>query len=227
MELNSVSNGNRKVDFANRGPYAEIYTKGPLYSFLEEDTKGNLKSKHPSVRCKDFLTDIIWSETIKSKASIYGFTWENTGTFLKDTMIIGMDNEKNDVTEYAPSLMSLLNKLEERLGFDKKSVVEVDSTGKILVIKFNVKWTKIPHLFSFFTLILRVGCSYDGSELESFFNSFAEGKYKTIGSNDVMYVRNAKSNITNLLKGIIREQKYENYTTIHNIHNNSGIVNFK
>lgn len=204
----------------NEGYPAEVYHKGLTYSLLDKD----YKARHRPIRCKDFFQDMIWGEKKKQTASIYGFSWTGNGDLLKQKkLVIGVKDEGKNIADKAKNCQSLLNQFETILKIPKCKCVP-DSTGKAVATEFSVKWTEVPYIFSLFTLMLRAGLGYNNEPLEEFFSK--AGANQNIPMNDRQYITQGLPKIKELLKGTKRAQTYEQYASVGQIHNSSGIVNF-
>jgi hypothetical protein len=204
----------------SQGYPAEIYSKGLTYSLLDE----NYKARHRPIRCKDFFQDVIWGEQKKETASIYGFSWKGDGSLLtKKKLVIGVKDEGKDIGEKAKNCQSLLNQFEKILKIPKSKCIP-DSTGTAIATEFSIKWTEVPYIFSLFTLMLRAGLGYNNEPLEEFFTNAV--KNQNIPMNDRNYINQGLVKIKELLKGVKRPQTYEQYGSVSQIHNYSGIVNF-
>lgn len=218
-----------KVEFAKRGGLAEIYSQGLEYSLLDKK-KDKYVGIHTPVRCKDFLSDAYWSEHTNAKkdVTIYGFKWTPgvEKSVFNETQHMGLYYEGKDLSDQASRLQEFLNKWEQMTGIPE-SKVEADDSGKHLIVHFNKEWTTQPIRVSLFTLLLRVGLGYDGSDVKKFMKAVSE-KGNAWGRNDGNYTKTAWPKLERIFKegGIPWKQKYSDYTEVHTVHGSSGIVNY-
>lgn len=214
-----------KVQFGKRGGLIEIYQKGLEYNLLEKDGDV-LKGLHPPVRCKDFLTDAYWSEQTGKPVAIYGFKWKpGVKALAAKKQMIGLYYQGEDLSGQDKSLQNFLNQWEDLLGLPN-SKAELADDKKHIVVHFDREWTTQPIRVSLFTLLLRIGLGYDGSDLKKFMERVKE-KGNAFGRNDGNYTKTAWPKIERLLKEkeLPWKQKFEDFDA-YNIHDNSGIVNY-
>lgn len=181
----------------------------------------NEKQLHEPVMCKDFITDLFWAEETKQIAEIYHFKWEPNGEILlEEEHSIYMYLKGEYLTKRGELLQNFLNEFEVKMNIPYS---QVKPDGKGLLITFNKKWRVKPYLISLFTLLLRVGLSYNNEDLIDFLEGY-EKPYSAFSYNDVSYIKQSLSKIKRLLNQEEFKQEYSDYLKIHDIHNYSGIV---
>lgn len=201
-------------------------------AFINEDTGENVSQ---IVKCKDFFQDIFWSRAKKSSSSIYGFSWshdKNNEVFSRKWLTIFAriktvkDHNLTTITkEQVKNLKIFLNEFCKALKIPLCTTT-LDSTEKYVVVKFNSKWTTIPYLLSGFFLYVRLGLTYDGER--DIVEYISKDSNKFLSTNDPIYVKSAMQKIKDMLEGKLdTKQTYDSYINISDVHNNSGIVNYK
>src|SRR6266850_798644 len=216
------------VTWKPKGGLIEGISYGFEYALL--DREGTALT--PTIQCKDYFTDLWWSEHEKQPCSVYGFNWK-PGKVDKDarSYLMAVRKNKQDMRTYRIPLEQFLNEWENLLEF-RRSKVSVGDEGKCLVVVFSQQWTTKPVLISAFTLFLRVGCDYDGSNLPKYIDKYASGAFKSpMAGCDPQYVKTATPNLTKLMKSGVSAfaQSYGQYGAgqTYDMHNAGGIVNYK
>lgn len=204
---------------------AEIYSSGMEYCLIDNKLNG----MHPYIFCKDFISDVIWSEITLKPVRIYGFEWEpGKLNLLKKRHNIAIRNKDNNIQGNAANLLRFINDVEELMGIPK-SKVSIDNKISI-IINFSSEWTKIPCHLSMFLLLLRVGIFYteDYKSVKDFINIDNLKNIKGLNTtNDYIYIKSANTLINDIFYNSIKiSQKYEDYDSVSEIHNNSGIVSY-
>ena len=213
------------------GNYSEIGQgkREVLFSFYDRDGKSNVVN---FFKCKDFAQDVFWSEKLKKEDKIYGFSWSpgslekcKFGGYYYLVMKTREDKDKPIQNSEKLSILSLLSHFEKPLGFNSSKFYKTDSEHSIF--KYDVSWSEYPYLNSALFLLLRLGFTYDcKSDPIAYFDDGLASKY--ISPNDIGYFKRCKNILTDLNKGIIYTNlKYSDYTSIGNVHNHSGICNYK
>jgi hypothetical protein len=214
-----------KIKWCNTGKRpAEIYNKGLEYSLINNKLEG----LHVPIRCKDFLSDVIWIEKFKKTDSIYGFTWKYGEYNLLDKKYLLMairDVEHNFTEKEFENLKVFLNKLDEKLNY-KKTKLKFVKEGEI-ILGVSKEWYQVPHVWSMYLLLIRIGrfyLDYNQDIVDFIENLHTMSIYN---QNDILYIKKSKHKIYKILNNTVDfSQKYEDYEEINRIHNYSGIVNF-
>lgn len=180
----------------------------------------------PPIQCKDFITDIFWTEQTGKPISIYGFSWKPGQLKKSEFYSVAVKYNNQDMKACLKPLRAFLRDWEERLGFPGSNV-ELDDTGTALIVTFSSKWTDKPILVSALTLFLRIGCQYDlGTELPVFLKKF--GKQEKVWSSvDKTYLTSpgGQERIERMLNGDSAfKQKYDDFKEAYSIHGSSGIM---
>ena len=216
------------------------------YCFLDE----NNKALHPQVRCKDYIQDLFWtSKLIQSNSDdnelqklktnqVYGFKpflYCETYPFIdRDLYRVGIRfrTEGQNFRQYDNTHVELAQQLISRIetGFEFPiSKVSLSSSGEILIFEFSSKWTTTPYLLSLYLLLIRVlnkASIEEMKAIDSFEDYLLTYPNKNSG-NDASNLAGALYLLEKLFKQrVFPEQKWEDYKTINDIHNNSGISSF-
>lgn len=192
------------------------------YHMLNKEGKGIT----PPIQCKDFLTDLYWSEYLGKPIEIYGFKWEPKKLKKAEWYRIAVKYNNQSMKSHRKALESFLNQWEERLDFEE-STVTVDDTETALVVEFSKEWTEKPILVSAFTLFLRMGCQYDPDvDLEKFMEEFPK-RERVWAACDKGYIASefGKKHVDQMLKGKSDfAQSYADFESNYAIHGQSGIM---
>jgi len=189
----------------------------------------------PFCKCKDYFSDVFWVKyTGNNVISQYGFSWhvgEDKGILDRDNVTLAIllsqriTHVKETITQQqVDSILSLLNKIERKNNFNL-SIAELCEEKFHIILTFDRKWTEIPYLISAFFMFLRLGFKYEGDE--SIVKYFDKPE-KFISPHDQMYLKKSAEIVKDIENGILDyRQKYLDYTNQSNIHNYSGICNYK
>jgi hypothetical protein len=201
--------------------------EGVHFGFEYHMIDKNGKGLTPPIQCKDFLTDLFWSERTNKPITIYGFKWEPGKLKEADHYYMALKYNNQKMKQYREPLESFLNDWEERLGFPR-SDVDLDDDGTALIVRFSRQWTEKPVIFSAFTLFLRVGCQYSGGGISSFLKKFVKQE-KVWASVDKNYIGSEKgaARIERMLKGETFKQTYDEFKEAYSIHGQSGLMCWK
>lgn len=215
FSLCEIGHGNREVGFA----------------FVDYETGQTIT---PYCKCKDFFGDMFWANAVNQAVAIYGFKWspnEDKGILDRELLCVSMRLKgkgngtihKITVAE-VDNLRSFFEKFNTANKF-KGFIVELSDDEKNIIINFDKAWCQNPYTISVLFFLLRLGLTYKiGEDPIEFF--FSKDK-NFISPNDEMYFKSSKQRIIDFLNGKIdTSQKFGDFE-IHQIHNNSGLVNHK
>lgn len=207
----------------NHGAFSEIYDEGLEYAFLHEDDT----PAHQTVLCKDFLSDCIWSETTKRPVHIYDFKWRPGTLNLRNRMKIALRFKGVSLSEPATRMEKFLNQWSDRFDFGSITV-ETEPGKDLCVVNFDSRWLNQPIRLSLLTLLMRVGLEAKDDEpvFDLLKRVMKDGN--PYGEDDRKYLRRCHSKLEKLWNGHPwPPQRYEDYTELYELHDMSGIVNYK
>lgn len=216
------------------------------YCFLDD----NNKPLHPQIRCKDYAQDLFWvtrlirttsdeNELQRLKTNqVYGF---RPYDYCKDYPFIDRDlyrvgirfrTEGQNFRQYDNTHVELAQQLISRIetGFEFPiSKVSLSNSGEVLIFEFSSRWTKFPYLVSLYLLLIRVLSKATVEEMKVI-DDFEDYllKYPTKQSgNEASNLAGAEYLLQKLFKErAFPDQKWEDYKSMMDIHNNSGISSF-
>lgn len=242
--------------YDKNGHLCEIYSTGFQLAFASPD----LEQCHDWVLCKDFLTDVVWAQLNQSSASIYGFRYQykNNPVISIDPVLMLARNKqvKNGIFDKCiVNSTKFMNMLETKLKFTlcKSEKVEFkieESSYSVWMFTLDPRWLHAPPMVSLLSLMMRVGCHYNGSgylasALRKFKKSViarrdgltkdSDNELEKIEDfkalyNDANYLRKSYALRTLIIQkgiSIFKPEMKDNYPSnvdIHTIHNNWGIV---
>lgn len=228
---------------------AQIPKEGIEYALVSD----KYEQIHQLVWCKDFMQDAIHSFLNKSRAQIYGFSYDpsiDKPVSMKKTRIM-VTNWKDKTLEEKifNRVLPLVHEVEGRLKIPK-TVVEkctnvppIYNRSGVYLFNSNLRWSKAPPMISFFTLLIRIGMVREPSDtLESLISRIKEDKIDDYFHSDFRQVKRAEAGINQILKygdkkifsndiqknypPIKSSEDYKKTVTIYTIHDKSGIVAF-
>lgn len=245
-------NDNEQVTFLEREVakvhFIESYGSNNVseYCFLDEDNK----PLHPQVRCKDYIQDLFWTSKLIQSTSdenelqklrtnqVCGFKpflYCETYPFIdRDLYRVGIRfrTEGQNFRQYDNMHVELAQQLISRIetGFEFPiSKVSLSNSGEILIFEFSSRWTTTPYLLSLYLLLIRVlnkASIEEMKAIDSFEDYLLTYPSKNSG-NDASNLAGALYLLEKLFKQReFPQQKWEDYKTINDIHNNSGVSSF-
>jgi hypothetical protein len=208
----------------NNSALIESYkTSSPVPNLVLCDNKGNALTE--KVRCKDYFQDVFWGQYQKKvgeSVTKYGFTWKVIPKYHnKLWYYLGMSYINEDMNNYSSNLLSFLNKIEDKLGFKKSTIIVTDDT-KHLLIRFNKSWTKKPYLLSSFLLFSRIGLKYENTTISNFLKKWPDSQEKYDNAN----IRNSMPLLLKIVDGVVFKDTWKSIRDIEECHSNSGVVAF-
>jgi len=222
---------NKEIEFNYN--LIEAFSKGLKYALL--DSEGNIRNK--PVRCKDYFQDVYWSELLnKGEIKQYGFEWNgnNTNPISKQEFVnvLLISDEYQNIKGKHFNIQSFLNDVELILNIPNSIVQPSHNDENDLILTYSNEWSKRPYLISLLYLFIRVGLQYENQGVLNFL--YDKNLLDKVLQNDTSVLLNIIRKDKNVSKidilfeqKLLPEQNWEDYTNTSNIHNNSGIMNFK
>lgn len=212
-----------EVMFKSREHLIEEFNYGFEYHHLNDE---GTKAITPPINCKDFITDLWWSEYTGQNISIYNFRHTpGTVSTAKKRHFIALTLSEQDLSPAAQRLQTLLNEVELQWLGAPSSVVSVVN-GTALRIEYDHRWTKAPVLVSLFTTLLRIGILYEGGSLLSFVKTLAaDPKRKDVAhiKPDIKRVKPLEHALQHVLDAKPISQQHTDYQSVQGAHL-AGIV---
>lgn len=235
-----------KIKSVNTGPeYNENYQFALRMALLDGQTfgAGTLRAYHRWATCKDFFSDIFWSEQTRNEVfDQYGLSWKPGTLPEADRYFLGLDGNKiarysetMDLHPLAATVEKHINVWDDQLGIPR-TVIHKAEKGR-LVAEFSKHWVYKPTMTSLFTLLLRCGFKYDkfvgkGEPLEYLRWLEMEGN-QPFGPGDGTYLNELRTAKNNRLGSVWGKKRCAvgrvpaGYIDVNYVHNYSGILNEK
>ena len=198
--------------------YGEEFTYGFTFSSLSPK---RLVAQHAPVNCKDFLTDVWWSEyTGRPSGKIYGFSW-NPGTLpVTDPVRRIALCYTGDITSYKDGLGKLLREFDVAQGASP-SEIRVANKGAVLIVSFDPFWTSRPYLISAYTSLMRMGFGYADEGVAKYLK-----QNKFLCEIDRSRSYHITPRLLAMLNGRAWPQTYHQFPTAYLAHNGGGILSW-
>lgn len=224
----------------SRDNLAEGRNYGMCFGFLKKISNTEYETVTPISACKDYLNDALYAEkTGRILSEIYGFQYEKVnniiskfytpmGISVEGTLDGHSSYDQNDLkvdqknfNKNYKNVENFINQLEEEIGIYHKTKIFKANDGLFLV-KMPTFWTKRIYLLSLYTLLLRAFQKYtpDITAREAI-------KKGNVFKGDAFMVTPIQNKIETILKGELPKQDFRLNASSGEIHNNSGIVNYK
>lgn len=199
----------------------ESFHYGFRYSML--DLKGE-NSLHQPVNCKDYITDIFWSENQRKDIEIYGFKWfPGILDISAQRFWIALTLSKEKLGLRHASMAEFLNFFEAQRGIPPSLTFSAND-GDILAVNFDREWTVKPVIVSIFTSLLRVGSAYDHGNPIEYFAALNIGSSPPHIFPDLSRRDTVLPKIMKFLAGAHIKQEFSSFIGANDIHL-SGIFN--
>jgi hypothetical protein len=201
------------IDKKNRSTLSE----GRNYGFSTAMAKredGNLVTVCPITACKDFISDVIYTEKTGKPYSIYGLSYSKQNIFNDGVgyMVFGIEKQGRELSEYTnykrdyetlasnyENLQKFINWFEKE--FKLESFTEIKQIGENrYVAVFPLFWSEGTYLISLYGLLLRVGMFYKDGDIITYLKNFKND------SGDAMMINTVMNKIEKMLKGEIPKQ---------------------
>ena len=230
-----------KITWYNwKGSIAQIYSNGLEYAFASEDNKQCC----PFVFCKDFLQDCVWGQLYGKVATIFGFTFNPKNDphldMNKCKLLVTNSADPKEFKNRIEKCVLFINQIEKALHLIRTVAYECElppphyTKCGVFLLESSRRWLEAPPLVSLYTLLIRVGFVYNGTD--TFMEHIAkvqEGKISPYQRNDASYLKSADKGIKQIMELGYRKIFYidpkKNYpegiqTGV--LHNSTGIVGF-
>lgn len=187
----------------------------------------------PFAYCKDYIQDVIWGTINKKSISIYGLDYDPTKNPLIDLEHLRLavrekSTDKKDFFKQCQQALNFLNWFEEKLKMEPSKLFKTRSSG-VFVFVADKNWMHAPPLISLYSLLLRMGMTYEGGDA---LKHFQEGPFLRSGDKafgkSVMPVLEKKLFVKSREELFAKEQakNYPADANSHCIHSSSGISAF-
>lgn len=185
----------------------------------------------PLTACRDFLNDIIWTQSTKKPYSIYGLKSEYVeGLFEKNRayLLISIEKQGRDLKEYLnykrdyetlkknyKNLEKAINWFEKQFKIKSKTKIEEIEENRYLCI-VPIFWTQGTYRISLYTLLLRTLMFWEQGDIIEFLKNFKHD------ASDTYIINGALPKIKIMLEGCIPEQDMSSIISPHNM----GILSY-
>lgn len=226
--INSKSN-KKYSDFSfEEGGKRASLSEGRNYGFastLAKRKDNKFISYCPLTCCKDFVSDLVYSEITGKEYNIYGLKSYKYGLFADGVgyLIFGIEKQGRELVEYTnykrdyemlasnyKNLQKFINWFEKE--FKVESLTEIKQIGENrYVATFPLFWADGTYLISLYGLLLRVGMFYKNEDVMAYLKDFKHD------SGDAMMINTVMNKIERMLKGEIPKQDLGSCHSPHSI----------
>jgi hypothetical protein len=228
----------QKIDITNNTVNtdpAEIYSSGVQFAMFNDQNEQICQW----VVCRDFFSELIWSQIHNKPAGIYGFKADpsvDPKIDFENTRFLIRNRQDKNFLDKIDGIVDFVNQIEDIMNLRKTEIFIVNSkekNGEIATVASG-RWMRSPVLLSMYSLFLRVGfCHTVGDNWKDTVKKMVKGEIKPYQRNDAEYLKQSIKGIEKILtigyKNIFYVQPKFNYPEKKNVsklHNSSGIVSF-
>ncbi len=217
------------INSHNRASLSEGRNYG-FASALAKRVDNTLTTVCPITCCKDFISDVVYTEATGKPYSIYGLSYSKQNIFQDGVgyMIFGIEKRGRELAEYDnykrdyEMLAGNYNNLEKFINWFEKqfklqSFTKIKQLGENRYLAaFPLFWGEGTYLISLYGLLLRVGIFYKDGDVMTYLKDF---KYD---SRDGMMINTIMPKLQKMLDGTIPKQDMNSCSSPHS----TGIQGF-
>lgn len=156
------------------------------FSFAKKVDDNTLQTVYAISPCKDYLNDVVFSETTGKPCSAHGCHAKKEGTFDEGVFLAmriclnkygrtpykQYEEDKQNLNKNILNIVKFLNIFEERFGIEGRTeAIKIDEYEDVDNYKEDVHvflvpkdWIKATFAISLYTLLLRMAMWYDGKQ---------------------------------------------------------------
>lgn len=210
------------INSLNRGSLSEGRNYG-FASALAKRVDGTLTTVCPITCCKDFISDVVYTEVTGNPYSIYGLSYSKQNIFQDGVgyMIFGIEKRGRDLTEYDnykrdyemlasnhSNLEKFINWFEKQFKLESFTKIKQLGENRYLAV-FPLFWSEGTYLISLYGLLLRVGFFYKDGDVMNYLKDFKHD------SGDAMMLNTIMPKIQKMLNGKIPKQDMNSCRSPH------------
>lgn len=219
-------------DTQDRKKLNEGRTQGLGFAFCQLKNGNELHTVQPLSCCKDYLSDVVYSERTGKNYEIYGLATKKDGLFeddkpgylairilpygtIRQEPYEGMEEDERKLKENHQRMVLFINHYERLLKLPSLTTVEpVDDTTYVLLVPSF--WTEFCYRISLYALYIRCSLDWDGKrEQEDFL--------RHVGGDDYFYVTKTMDKVRLMIE---KGAPIQDMTGCFNPHN-EGIHGFQ
>lgn len=220
-----------KVIFKNYENLSEASGNYIQWSFLNQNEDFSWEGLHSPFVCKDFIQDMFWAYRTKKKTyEIYNFNFnDNLRHVISNTHLFLGIRKQTNLSKNGPfeKIEPKEENLKRFLTYFYQDVFRVkenlrlstNDEGDIIVIRLHKSVFDNPTKISLLTFLIRVGLEYSGTK-----DPLEYLKEVQIFGNDAGYRTAALKVIEMIKEGYFFKKNFEDFKTVEDVHDNSGIV---
>lgn len=225
------------VDKQDRNVLSEGRNHQMGFAFAKRVGEDTYEAAHPISPCKDYLSDVVWTEHCGKPIHCCGLSYSKKEIFDGKTAYLAIkicDYKHNYGTSYAglaedrkrlrdnhPHLQAVLNNVEQRLGLEGRTAVHTTDVEDVFLLALPHFWVRYPYLTSLYALLVRVAQYFGGTkDPAEWLDQFAKGA-------DMYLWNTARPRLRHLIElghANVPEQPMGDLTNNHP--HSSGIVGF-
>ncbi len=204
-----------------RNHLVESFNHGFRYALLDD----KYRTLHVPANCKDYIQDMVWSETKKRPATIYGFTWTPGAIDItRPRQVLGIQFPDEFQPKSNLPWQSFLNFFSDELGYPKTSL-QLTNAGRAALILYPNQWYHSPVMTSMFTSLIRLGSNYLGEQKPlEFLDLLAYSRATQVVMQhclpDVQRLKATLPRIKIIIAGRLPNQTYREYSDVGYTHSN-------
>ena len=171
------------IDKQDRSVLGEGRNHQMGFAFCKLVDQGTAETVHPISPCKDYCSDVVWTEHVGKHVDCCGLKYDKNGIFDGKVSYLALkicdyftyatrqqgnrypqlkaDQER--VQKNRPYMEVLFNDIERRMGIDPLTKIHPTNTDAY-VAQMAYFWSRYPYLTSLYCLLMRAAQFYDGKE---------------------------------------------------------------
>lgn len=188
------------VDKMDRNVLGEGRSMQMGFAFCKKISEDSYETVHPISPCKDYLSDVVWTEHTGKHISCCGLTYNKRDIYDGKTAYMAIkickskygstypdyEKDRENLSKNYKNIQTILNWVEDQLKIEQKTEILQTSKDDIFFLKFDYFWSQYPYLTSLYALLVRIAQWYRGEKhpgkfLEEFCHGADMYLWKTAG----------------------------------------------
>jgi hypothetical protein len=221
------------LPYKNKNALNEIFQAVEVRMAFAHKSPEGIQQLHDSVKCRDYLGDVLLAEQFEKTAAIYGFSWngkenkidrDRTRLLLFFPDDLTLENFKNN--------QEIINKAERDLKLIQTRTYSLKDRPRVLLIEADKFWLRATVAISFYTFLLKC-MSYKYQKIDNWFEEIQKYIGHTTEKEYANSTAKAFPYYLKYFKKLVYNLPYVNgyktndddwYSIVSNTHNRSGFV---
>ena len=203
------------IDEQDRSVLSEGRSQQMGFAFCKPVDNETVETAHPISPCKDYCSDVVWTEHVGKHVSCCGLSYDKKGIFDGKVSFLAfkicdsfsfacrkhgnsyphLDADRKRLRDNYQHVEFLLNDIEKEMGIEPLTKIYLTDQDAY-VSQMSYFWSQYPYLTSLYCLLLRGAQFYDGTtSIQEFLKSL-----RNPGKMDAYHWNSAAPRLAYLMK---------------------------